>query len=178
MRTRKLLLAAAAAGLVGTLGVPGTYAAFTTAPAESQSLSSAAALAAPSALSVSCVPLSGNAVLVWTANVYTVSVGYEVLRGNAGGGPYSVVHAIAPGSPTATNWTDSGAPLVTPYYYVVRATDAHVAERHVQRGQRRHLVLNRRNPDQSGQAPEMARTDYPVASLLTDVGLTRSSRRR
>ena len=116
-------MAATAAGLLGTVVVSRTYATFTAAVSESQSFTSASSLAAPTNLVVTCVPASGNAVLVWTPHVYTVSVGYEVLRANVTGGPYSLVHTIVPGSPTATTWTDAGVPLVTPYYYVVRATD-------------------------------------------------------
>jgi hypothetical protein len=57
--------------------------------------------------------------LTWTATVDTYAAGYDVLRGAASGGPYSVVKSVIPRTVVAT--TDAPASSGT-YYYVLRST--------------------------------------------------------
>lgn len=57
--------------------------------------------------------------LAWSAIVGDASLyGYEVLRSNAAGGPYSLI-----GFSSAPNFTDTGVAQGATYYYVVRALD-------------------------------------------------------
>jgi hypothetical protein len=56
--------------------------------------------------------------LTWTATVNTSATGYDVLRGTASGGPYSVVGSVSPRTTTST----SDVPGSTgTYYYVLRS---------------------------------------------------------
>src|SRR5262249_58185803 len=56
--------------------------------------------------------------LSWTATVDTYASGYDVLRGTASGGPYSVVQSVSPRTTTSTS--DSPASNGT-YYYLLRS---------------------------------------------------------
>jgi len=63
--------------------------------------------------------IGGSSVaLSWTATVDAYASGYDVLRGTASGGPYSVVGSAAPRSTTSTS--DAAASNGT-YYYVLRS---------------------------------------------------------
>jgi hypothetical protein len=57
--------------------------------------------------------------LAWTATVDTYAAGYDVLRGTANGGPYSVVSSVSPRTVVAT--ADSPGTSGT-YFYVLRST--------------------------------------------------------
>ena len=59
-----------------------------------------------------------SASLSWTATVDTYATGYDVLRGTASGGPYSVVGSATPR--TAISATDT-PPASGTYYYVLRS---------------------------------------------------------
>ena len=62
----------------------------------------------------------GSAHLEWTASTDASGVtGYEILRSNRSGGPYTLV-----GIETTTSWDDAGAPSGVLSAYVVRAVDA------------------------------------------------------
>jgi hypothetical protein len=56
--------------------------------------------------------------LSWTATVDTYASGYDVLRGTASGGPYSVVKSVSPRTTTSTS--DAPASNGT-YFYVLRS---------------------------------------------------------
>ena len=56
--------------------------------------------------------------LSWTATVDTYASGYDVLRGTASGGPYSVVNSVSPRTTTSTSDVPSVAGT---YYYVLRS---------------------------------------------------------
>jgi hypothetical protein len=67
--------------------------------------------------------LSGSAALLlrvnlsWTATVDARATGYQVLRGTASGGPYSLITTITPR--TTTTYQDT-VPLPGQYYYVLK----------------------------------------------------------
>jgi fibronectin type 3 domain-containing protein len=63
--------------------------------------------------------------LGWTASTSTGVTGYNVYRGNASGGPYTVLNSSLVGSLT---YTDSTVQAGQTYFYVVTAVDSTGAE--------------------------------------------------
>jgi len=57
--------------------------------------------------------------LSWTATVDIRATGYQVYRGTANGGPYSLITTISPG--TTTTYQDT-VPLPGQYYYVLKTS--------------------------------------------------------
>jgi hypothetical protein len=84
----------------------------------SQSIASAT-LAAPTGLTATCVSLSSNVTLNWTATSSTFATGYEVLSSTTTGGPYTPVAPVS--GRTTTTYTDT-INLLQTKYWVVEAT--------------------------------------------------------
>ena len=55
--------------------------------------------------------------LTWTATVDTRATGYEIYRGTASGGPYTLITTVSPR--TTTTYQDT-VPLPGQYYYVLK----------------------------------------------------------
>jgi hypothetical protein len=108
-----LLPAAASAGAMngGTLVSLARY----TDTATSTAALSTDTLDPPTSLAATGGPLI---TLTWTATPDTYAAGYDVLRGTASGGPYSVIKSVTP----RTTVTTTDSPAVGTYYYVLRST--------------------------------------------------------
>jgi hypothetical protein len=78
-----------------------------------------ASLAPPTGLTATCVPLSSNVTLTWTATTSQAATGYAVLRSTTILGPYSQIGTVT--GRATTSFTTTIAVLQT-YYYVVEAT--------------------------------------------------------
>jgi predicted ribosomally synthesized peptide with SipW-like signal peptide len=115
LRLAKVVLAAV---LVAVVFATCAWAAFTSTKSASGSVT-AGSLAAPTGLTASCVVLSSNVNLSWTATVSTIATGYKILRATVSGGPYSTVGTVS--GRTTTTFTDTIATLTTGYW-VVQAT--------------------------------------------------------
>ena len=76
-------------------------------------------LAAPTTVQATCVALSSNVTITWTATVSTIASGYTILRSATNGGPYTSIGSVV--GRTTTTYTDTIATLTT-RYYVVEAT--------------------------------------------------------
>lgn len=70
------------------------------------------------ALGQGCITGSGHtATLTWVASTSTGVAGYNVYRGTASGGPYTLVNSTPV---SAITYTDGGVAAGTTYYYVVK----------------------------------------------------------
>lgn len=100
--------------------LPPASASFTSSPSGQTLTVTSGTLAAPSGLSASCFILTPTRVrLNWTATSSTWASGYEIARGTASGGPYTVVGTV---SGQSTTTYEDIRPNTSTYYYVVRAT--------------------------------------------------------
>ena len=66
---------------------------------------------------LAATPGNGQVALSWTATAAGTTA-YQVLRGTASGGPFTLL-----GSPTTTNYTDATVANGSTYYYVVRSSN-------------------------------------------------------
>jgi predicted ribosomally synthesized peptide with SipW-like signal peptide len=117
-RPRRLAKAVVAGALVTGVFATCAWAAFTSTKSASNSVT-AGSLAAPTGLTASCVLLSSNVNLSWTATTSTIATGYTILRATGSGGPYSTVGSVS--GRTTTTFTDTIATMTT-RYWVVQAT--------------------------------------------------------
>ncbi len=109
-----LTLVVAAAALTGSAS-----AAFqSSSSAVSESITTGS-LAAPTLVKATCVALSSNVTLTWTATTSTIATGYKIFRSTTNGGPYTAIGTVT--GRTTTTYTDTIATLTT-QYYVVQAT--------------------------------------------------------
>src|SRR5205823_13617060 len=74
---------------------------------------------APTLVKATCVSLSSNVTITWTATISTIATGYTILRSATTGGPYTTIGTVA--GRTTTTYTHTIAALAT-QYYVVQAT--------------------------------------------------------
>lgn len=104
-------------------GITQGVALFLSSPAPPSMSVSTATLAAPTGTGAArgvCVPAISNQVNVsWTATASTFADGYEIARGTASGGPYSIIGSVS-GLATVI-YTDTTPAFATTYHYVVRA---------------------------------------------------------
>jgi hypothetical protein len=115
-------LVAIALGLGVAASVTTTaLAAFASTTAPATATLATANLAAPTGLTASCVPLSSNVTLSWTATTSAAATGYIVLRGTTSGGPYSQIGTV--NGRATTTFTTTISVLQT-FYYVVQASRA------------------------------------------------------
>ena len=114
-----LLLAVAALSVLVGAGAPALSGATLLDAAGSTGNSfSTARLAPPTNLAASSSSTGVN--LTWTATASTAATGYQVLRGTASGGPYTLTATIS--SAATTSYTDSTASGTS--FYVLRSTAA------------------------------------------------------
>jgi len=118
-RTRSFLVTVAF-GLSLTAALTATAAAsFSSTTSSVAQTVATTSLAAPTGLSASCVALSSNVSLTWTATSSAAATGYRILRGTINGGPYSQIGTVT--GRTTTTFTDTIAVLQTQYYVVEAA---------------------------------------------------------